>query len=64
MRKLGETLWQRAERYARIHKAAYEKWDNGEIANVRLDNAGVLCIRYENGKWYHYSETDGELFWW
>ena len=64
MRNQEETLQQRAERYAEKHKAAYETWDNGGITKFYLDDAGVLCIHYENGRWYHYSEADGELFWW
>lgn len=64
MKNKEETLKQRAERYVKIHKAACEAWDNGEVTNIRLDEAGVLCICYENGKWYHYSEANGELFWW
>lgn len=64
MKSKEESLQQRAKRYAKIHKAAYENWDNGDITKISLDKSGVLRIRYENGKWYHYSETTGKLVWW
>lgn len=54
MEQLTKTCYER-------HKSVWEKWENGEPVKSWFDNDGNLCIEYENGKWWHYSEL-GE--WW
>lgn len=47
------------------HRTAYEDWNNGEIEKSWLDENHILCIRYKNGKWWHYDiNRDGEWIWW
>lgn len=51
------------------HKAAWESWDKGEPVDHWFEN-GALCIRYENGEWFHYKMNfgveglDAYLEWW
>lgn len=61
---MQKDLLQRAQRYAAVHKAAYEKWDKGEIKKVWQKEEGVVNISYENGQWYHYKEESGQVIWW
>lgn len=47
------------------HRAAYGKWNNGEIDKSWTDENNVLCIRYTSGKWWHYDKNkDGDWIWW
>ena len=43
------------------HKAAWESWDKGEPVDHWVDENGALCIRYENGEWFHYKMCPGML---
>ncbi len=52
---------QRAREHHENHRKAVEYWQEGDISKVWIDSDGVLCIEYESGKWWHYSEA-GE--WW
>lgn len=59
------SLESRAHKAFTAHKAVCEVWNNGEIDKVWTDENSVLCIRYENGKWWHYDKNrDGEWIWW
>lgn len=42
------------------HRIACENWDNGYINDIWLDDNKNICIRYDNGKWWHYSTNDGD----
>lgn len=44
------------------HKMAFEEWPHGEIKEIWRDENEVLCIRYSDGAWWHYS--DKEIVWW
>ena len=47
------------------HRKAFNTWDNGNIDKVWLDDDKNICIRYDNGKWWHYSVSkSGEWMWW
>lgn len=47
------------------HRIACENWDNGYINDIWLDDNKNICIRYDNGKWWHYSTNDGgQWTWW
>lgn len=47
------------------HRKAFDTWDNGNIDKVWLDDDKNICIRYDNGKWWHYSVSkSGEWMWW
>ena len=43
------------------HKAAWETRDKGEPVDHWFDENGALCIRYENGEWFHYKMCPGVL---
>lgn len=60
-KKLKAYMEQRATAHYESHKKAVENWQEGDISKVWIDGDGVLCIEYESGKWWHYSEA-GE--WW
>lgn len=48
-----------------VHKKAFEIWEEGGIAKVWRDEAGILCVEYDSGRWWHYRETDsGGIEWW
>lgn len=48
-----------------VHKKAFESWEEGGIAKVWRDEAGILCVEYDSGRWWHYRETDsGGIEWW
>ena len=49
-----------------FHRGIFEKWEHGEIAESWRDAAGILCIRYQSGKWWHYAtDSTGKniIFW-
>lgn len=54
------------------HKKAFEQWNEGEIVEYWEEDEGVMCVKYESGKWWHYrnnnkiSTETGEpcLEWW
>jgi hypothetical protein len=50
-----------AKIFAEKHKKACETWENGDISKVWVDSNKNICIKYANGKWWHYNEK-GE--WW
>lgn len=65
MSKMKE-LKERAEHYAEEHKKAFESWTHGEIVDAWLHkgNEKVVCVRYEDGRYWHYEETQDGLKWW
>ncbi|SFS07832.1 hypothetical protein [Anaeromicropila populeti] len=46
------------------HKATYENWKEGDIAEYWFEEEGILCIEYESGNWWHYKYTNEGLQWW
>lgn len=55
-----------AEECLLFHQSLFEQWEHGEIAETWRDAAGILCIRYQSGKWWHYAtDSTGKniIFW-
>lgn len=50
-----------SKQYFDAHKCATEHWTHGGIALVWTDEHDNICIRYEDGAWWHYN-AKGE--WW
>ena len=46
------------------HYRACEQWTHGEPTELWRDESGVLCVRYEDGKWWHYKQTETGIEWW
>lgn len=53
-----------AKKYYEIHKRAFEVWSEGEPVEIWNDENGILCIRYESGRWWHYKPSPKGLEWW
>ncbi len=48
-----------------FHRRIFEKWEHGEIIETWRDTAGILCIRYSSGAWWHYStDKKGNIVFW
>lgn len=46
------------------HKNAFENWNEGAVFKTWVED-GVLCIKYESGKWWHYRKDEkGNIEWW
>lgn len=54
----------KAQKYAEIHKAAFEVDRLGIIKQIATDNEGNICIKYSNGQWFHYRMVNDQLEWW
>lgn len=54
-----------AKSYSQLHIEQCENWEEGEIASYWRDQNGVLCIKYQSGKWWHYRlwEPGGIEYW-
>lgn len=61
-----KALKERADEYAKEHREAFESWTHGEIVSAWLHegNPDVVCVRYEDGRYWHYKETPEGLRWW
>ena len=48
------------------HKAAFEEWTYGEVAQTWTDKDGYLCVRYTGSdRFWRYTEAEnGEIIWW
>ncbi|HHT96872.1 MAG TPA: hypothetical protein GXZ90_03130 [Clostridiales bacterium] len=57
-------MGEQAKRYMQIHKYTYQYWPFGFITDYWIDKDGVFNIRYEEGTWFRYKETDTGLIWW
>ena len=60
-KELKVYLEQRAKEHSEEHKKAFSHWKEGDIDKVWIDKDGYMCIQYESGTWWHYSE---EGTWW
>lgn len=48
-----------------FHQSLFEHWEHGEIVESWRDAAGILCIRYSSGAWWHYStDKRGNITFW
>ncbi|NFL33448.1 hypothetical protein FDB92_20235 [Clostridium butyricum] len=51
--------------FVNIHMQAFENWREGKVAKAWHDEDNILCIKYENGNWWHYKlNDDNHLEWW
>lgn len=57
-------MGEQAKRYMQIHKYTYQYWPFGFITDYWIDKDGVFNVRYEEGTWFRYKETDTGLIWW
>lgn len=47
------------------HRAAHTQWTHGEPVEIWRDEYYFLCVRYEDGNWWHYRQTEtGGFEWW
>lgn len=47
------------------HRAAHTQWTHGEPVEIWRDEYTFLCVRYEDGNWWHYRQTEtGGFEWW
>lgn len=50
------------------HRAAHTQWTHGEPVELwrdERDEYTFLCVRYEDGSWWHYRQTEtGGFEWW
>lgn len=58
---MEKELVQLVEKAVRQHKKWFEKWEYGKVVRYWIEEDGegkVVCIQYENGKWYHYKHIE------
>lgn len=46
------------------HRAAHTQWTHGEPVEIWRDEYYFLCVRYEDGNWWHYRQTETGYEWW
>lgn len=46
------------------HCAAYKQWTHGDPVEIWRDEYYFLCVRYEDGSWWHYRQTENGFEWW
>lgn len=54
----------RMEDYYCNHRQQCGEWKHGEPQRCWTDENETFCIKYEDGFWWHYKETDTGLEWW
>lgn len=54
-----------AKQFYNFHRSQFGIWEHGEIKEVWTDVDGNTCIRYADGKWWHYTVDKKEniIFW-
>ena len=52
------------EDYYFKHRQQCGEWKHGEPQRCWTDENETFCIKYEDGAWWHYKETDTGLEWW
>lgn len=46
------------------HKKAFENWTKGKPVEEWVDDDGNICIKYQDGTWYHYKKVNNYWEWW
>lgn len=46
------------------HCTAHKRWTHGEPVEIWKDEYCFLCVRYEDGNWWHYRQTETGYEWW
>lgn len=54
----------KAIKYYNEHKGHFLEWNHGRPVKSWMDREGIFCIKYQDGKWWHYKEHNGNLEWW
>lgn len=52
------------EDYYCNHRQQCGEWKHGEPQRCWIDENDNLCIKYYDGRWWHYKENDTGLEWW
>lgn len=50
--------------FFQMHGQQSGKWSHGEPVRWWRDENEVLCIKYADGRWWHYKESSDGLEWW
>lgn len=61
---ISDMLKRRIQACYTIHSSTCEEWEHGKPAEVWRDEFGILCIAYEDGRWWHYGFKPTGLEWW
>lgn len=67
IKAMNVNTWQDMERaniYFQMHGQQSGKWPHGEPIRWWRDENEDFCIKYADGSWWHYKETDTGLEWW
>lgn len=46
------------------HCKAHKQWTHGEPVEIWRDEYYFLCVRYEDGSWWHYRQAENGFEWW
>lgn len=46
------------------HYMAHKRWTHGDPVEIWRDEYEFLCVRYEDGSWWHYRQTETGYEWW
>lgn len=46
------------------HRTAHRQWTHGEPVEIWRDEYEFLCVRYADGSWWHYRQTETGYEWW
>lgn len=46
------------------HYMAHKRWAHGDPVEIWKDEYEFLCVRYEDGSWWHYRQTETGYEWW
>lgn len=46
------------------HCTAHKRWTHGEPVEIWRDEYEFLCVKYADGSWWHYRQTETGYEWW
>lgn len=46
------------------HCTAHKHWTHGEPVEIWRDECEFLCVKYMDGSWWHYRQTESGFEWW
>lgn len=46
------------------HRTAHRRWTHGEPVEIWRDEYEFLCVKYTDGSWWHYRQTETGYEWW
>lgn len=62
-KEMKEKMKQLTEKCYSNHKNEFKDWKEGEPVKVWIDSTKHICIEYESGAFWHYSD-EGEVLSW